>query len=327
MAGKRHTTPLFELLGRETTQTRPVRQDAHPASGQPDQLDAGASTDQDAIQRASAPHNEENPSPVSSSSPASLVATRVSTPPAQMFASHNASHPGPATQPDLVDGPIRIYAGIVSMPIAWAAALLAITCVVIVGAWSFGYSRGQQKARADMALRESALANPTPLPSTTQQNAIPVEPLENTGVPVDTSTPSPASGPQPKAQPTEDPTPSQVGPPEFLVNGRAVRADPRLPNHNYLQLSSALRLTDVLEVSRIFADRGMDCFAAMDPKTKRRKDGPLYIVWAGLGFPSGQAGSDNAKRYQDQVLAAGATWKEAGGVTDFSDAFWKLYKP
>lgn len=327
MAGKRHTTPLFELLGRETTQVHPQRSDAQSAADQPNQSDTDASSEHDPVRDTATPPNEGNPSTVSGSSPASLVASRVPTPPAQMFASYNTTHPKPSTQPDLADGPIRIYAGIVSMPIAWAAVLLAITCAAIIGAWSFGYSRGQQKARADLALRESALGNLTESPGMTQQDAIPVEPVENTGTLVGATTASPASNAQSATQPSDNSTTSQVGPPEFLVNGRAVNADPRLPSHNYLQLSSALRLTDVLEVSRIFADRGMDCFAAMNPKTTRRKDGPLYIVWAGLGFPSGQADSDNAKRYQDQVLAAGATWKEAGGVTDFSDAFWKLYKP
>jgi len=219
------------------------------------------------------------------------------------------------------------------MPLAYAAVALVVAGAGVLGAWSFGYRAGEQKARAELALRESVLPglNSKPAPEGSTPHETPREPPHEAMVNAP-ETPStgitPATGSQGGLSgKNRTSVLDKSNPPSFLVNGHPVPADPRLPMHNYLQLSSGLGLTDVVAVSRIFADRGMDCFAAVDPRSLKRKDGPLFVVWAGLGFPSGEANSDNAQRYKDQVLAAGTTWKQAGGTTDFADAFWKLYKP
>ncbi|VAX40734.1 hypothetical protein MNBD_PLANCTO03-2217 [hydrothermal vent metagenome] len=213
---------------------------------------------------------------------------------------------------------MRIVGGVVQMPLAYAAVAVAVALAAVLGAWVLAYQRGESEAQSKQRLLESALG----------PGARVVEP--GSGGQGDRVTKEPSQpGTTPRKQntgQTNAPIPA-IGQAAFLVRSGPTEVDPRLAMHNYLQLGSLIRRGEAESAIAFLDSRGLECFGMIDRKTLGRNDGPLFVLFAGLGFPSGEADSPEARRYREQVLAAGAAWKQAGGVTDFDDAGWVLYKP
>ena len=214
--------------------------------------------------------------------------------------------------------PIRIVGGIVQMPLVYAAVAVAVALAAVLGAWTLGFQRGEKEARSKQQLLESALG----------PGARVVEPgsqVQGGGATREPSQPQ-NTIPIQNTRQTNQPLPT-IGQADFLVRSGPTAADPRLAMHNYLQLGSQIRRGEAESAIAFLDSRGLECFGVIDRKTLRRNDGPLYVLFAGLGFPSGEADSPEARRYREQVLAAGVAWKQAGGVKNFDDAGWVLYKP
>ncbi len=216
------------------------------------------------------------------------------------------------------EAPIRIVGGVVQMPLVYAAVALTVALVAVLGAWILGYQRGENEVRSEQRLLESALG----------PGARVVEPGSGAGGSGVGNTPSqPGNGARQQNTRQPDRSIPVIGQASYLVRSGATEANPRLAMHNYLQLGSQIRAVEIVSAVEFLGERGLESFGVIDPRTRGRNDGPLYVLFAGLGFPSGEADSPEARRYREQVLAAGAAWKQAGGVKDFDDAGWVLYKP
>lgn len=218
----------------------------------------------------------------------------------------------------LAETPIRIVGGVLQMPLVYAGAFVAVFLAAVLGAWSLAYHRGEAAARNEQRLLESALG----------PGAAVVEP-GGTG-----SRTQPPGG----NQPTNDagdgsrPNTSQsspnvpaVGLSPFLTPTGPTQADPRLDRHNYLRLGSHIRPGEVASAIEFLGSRGLDCFGVIESGGRGGNDDPLFVLYAGLGFPSGEAGSSQARQYREQIVAAGTAWKAAGGVRNFDDAGWELF--
>jgi hypothetical protein len=259
MAGKRATTPLFDLL----QQGRRAGVEAHPME---------------------APL----PEPVPSAAP--------------------------EPRGGVADSPIRIIGGVVQMPLLYASLALVLAFVAVVAAWTLGYGRGERQAKAEQSLLESALGPDSRI----------VEPGSGSKEP--SGQPGARAGEEQNANQNRGGAQPQ-GSTEFLTASGPTGADPRLANHNYLQLGAQLRADQVAGALAFLHDQGIEAFGVIDPAGGRRNDGRLYVLVAAQGIPSGQADSPEARRYRERVLAAGTAWKKAGGVKNFDDAYWKLFKP
>ncbi len=220
------------------------------------------------------------------------------------------------------DAPIRIVGGVVQMPMVYAAVALAVAIGLILGAWTLGYQRGESQAAARAQLLESAIGS-----GGSGGGGRVVEPETRSANTAgrDAGTPDRPSTRPPGSSDASSGTPS-IGTAAFLTPTGPTQTDPRQDRYNYLQLGSSIRVSEMRSIMELMASRGLDCFGVVDPGSRRRNDGPLYVLFAGRGFPSGQANSSEAVRYREQVLAAGAAWKKTGGVKDFNDAVWVLYK-
>ncbi len=215
------------------------------------------------------------------------------------------------------EAPIRIVGGVVQMPMVYAAVALAVAIGLILGAWSLGYQRGESQAAARAQLLESAVGPGGRViePETRSANTA--------GTDANTSG-RPSTRPSGSSDSASG-TPN-IGTAAFLTPTGPTQTDPRQDRYNYLQLGSSIRVSEMRSIIDLMASRDLGCFGVIDPGSRRRNDGPLYVLFASRGFPSGQANSREAVRYREQVLAAGAAWKKAGGVKDFDDAVWALYK-
>jgi hypothetical protein len=209
------------------------------------------------------------------------------------------------------DAPIRIVGGVVQMPLVYAAVALTVAFAGVVGSWTIGFRSGEAKAKAEQDILESAMG---PASRITE----PGDPGAEEG-----SDPRTTRGDREETPPS---TPDS-GPPPFLSADGAMASDPRSARHNYLYLAAQLEAASVLSGIEHLRTRGIDAFAEIDPATIRRKNGPLYSLIAARGIPSGETGSEAARLYRDQVIAAGTAWKQEGGKWDFADAYWKLYTP
>lgn len=208
------------------------------------------------------------------------------------------------------DAPIRIVGGVVQMPMVYAAGTLALMIAMVIGAWALGFKRGEREATDRQQLLQTALGPGSQI----------TEPGSGTG---SGESASRQNTPQQPRQNTSTPT---VGAATYLTSSGPTQTEPRQDRHNYLQLGSSIRPTEMQSIIDLMVSRDLGCFGVIDPGSRRRNDGPLYVLFASRGFPSGQADSPEAQRYRDQVLAAGTAWKRAGGVKDFNDAVWVLYK-
>jgi hypothetical protein len=201
---------------------------------------------------------------------------------------------------------VRLVAGVVHLPLPYAAGAAALVLAIILGAWTMGFQRGRSEERARQQALESALPRESRV----------VEPDSGQGRIAQPAAPRPGEA---RAAPT-------AGPARFLTSSGPTETDPRLDRHNYLQLGSQIRASEVRSAIDLMVSRGLGCFGVVDPRSLRRNDEPLYVLFASRGFPSGQTDSPEARRYRDQVLAAGVAWKQAGGVKDFKDALWVLHR-
>jgi hypothetical protein len=200
------------------------------------------------------------------------------------------------------------------MPMVYAAVALAVAIGLVLGAWTLGYQRGEAQTLADQQILETAI---------------------NPGSQVSEPGTQPASGTNRPSQPQQPEgdrgngsgagTPS-IGVASFLTTKGPSQTDPRQDRHNYLQLGSSIRVAEMQSIIDLMASRNLGCFGVIESGSQRRNDGPLYVLFASRGFPSGEANSQEARRYREQVLAAGRAWKQAGGVKDFDDAVWALHK-
>lgn len=217
------------------------------------------------------------------------------------------------------EAPIRIVGGVMQMPLVYAAVGLAVSLAAVLFAWAAGYHRGEAAAKSQQRLLESALGPGMRV----------VEPGgEGTGTesPVGQVPSNPAGGGANPANNQTKPARSVAGEASFVTPAGPTEDDPRRDRHNYLQLGSSIRPAEVASAIEFLGSRGLECFGVIESRAGRGNDGPLYVLFAGLGFPSGEAGSPEAQRYRDQIVAAGAGWKAAGGVRSFDDAGWVLYR-
>lgn len=229
-------------------------------------------------------------------------------------APHARPEPRPAPNPTaggFTDAPIRIVGGVVQMPMVYAAAALAIAMASVLGAWTIGFRRGEDQALRNQQLLETVL-DPQARITEPGRSAQPAN--------TDTNNTTPRSQPQPNRS-----TP-QIGAADYLTSSGLTRTNPRQDRHNYLQLGSSIRPAEMQSIIDLMTSRDLDCFGVVESGSRRRNDGPLYVLFASRGFPSGEANSEAARRYREQVLAAGAAWKQAGGVKNFNDAVWVLYR-
>ncbi|MCC7389080.1 MAG: hypothetical protein IT431_09965 [Phycisphaerales bacterium] len=226
--------------------------------------------------------------------------------------------PIPSAAPEprggVAEAPIRIVGGVVQMPLLYASLAMVLAFVAVIAAWTLGYGRGERQAKADQSLLESALGPDAKI----------VEP--GTGSKELSGQPAGRTGTEQTANQSRGGTPAQ-GSADFLTASGPTGADPRSANHNYLQLGAQLRADQVAGAIAFLHDQGIEAFGVIDPAGGRGNDGRLYVLVAAQGIPSGQADSPEARRYRERVLAAGAAWKKAGGVKNFDDAYWKLFKP
>lgn len=213
------------------------------------------------------------------------------------------------------DPPIRIVGGLVQMPLVYAAVALALAIALVLGAWTLGFQRGRAEAESRQQLLESALGSAARV----------TEPEPSGGGAGSAPATDPVRSPPARATPENTPVPA-IGAAAFLTGSGPTEADPRQDRHNYLQLGSQIRAAEAQAAIDLLGSRGLDAFAVVDPRSRRRNDGPLYVLFAARGFPSGEADSQEARRYREQVLAAGQAWKQAGGVKNFDDALWVLHR-
>ena len=216
------------------------------------------------------------------------------------------------------EAPIRIVGGVLQMPLVYAGAFVAVALAAVLVAWSLAYHRGEAAARNEQRLLESALGPGAAL----------VEPGE-TGSRSQTpggSRPSneAGSGTEPNTRQSTPNVPA-VGSAPFLTPSGPTQSDPRLDRHNYLRLGSHIRPSEVASAIEFLGSRGLDCFGVIESGGRRGNDDPLFVLYAGLGFPSGEAGSSQARQYREQIVAAGTAWKATGGVRNFDDAVWELF--
>ena len=225
--------------------------------------------------------------------------------------------PAATPQGGFSDAPIRIVGGVVQMPMVYAAGTLALAISMVILAWVLGFNRGESDANAKQQLLQTALG---PGSQVTEPGTEPPSGADNPAESTRQATPE-----QPRQNTQSRSTPA-IGAAAFLTTRGPTQTDPRQDRHNYLQLGSSIRGTEMQSIIDLMASRDLECFGVIDPSSQRRNDGPLYVLFASRGFPSGQADSRDAQRYKEQVLAAGTAWKRAGGVKDFNDAVWALYK-
>ncbi|MDQ7013023.1 MAG: hypothetical protein Q9O74_03905 [Planctomycetota bacterium] len=218
------------------------------------------------------------------------------------------------------EAPIRIVGGVVQMPMVYAAVALAVAIGLILGAWSLGYRRGESQAAARAQLLESAVGSGAPGGRITEPQ---IRSANTAGTDADTSA---RTAIQPSGSSDSASGTPSIGTAAFLTPTGPTQTDPRQDRYNYLQLGSSIRVSEMRSIIELMASRDLGCFGVIDPGSRGRNDGPLYVLFASRGFPSGQANSREAVRYREQVLAAGAAWKKVGGVKDFDDAVWALYK-
>lgn len=191
------------------------------------------------------------------------------------------------------------------MPLAFAGVALAVCLASVLVAWTLGYQRGQARSKADQAMLESVLG----------PSARVVEPGMS----------NPGNTPQLPTNQRSDARPQAAGTGKFITAAGETDQDPRIAKHNYLHLAAKIGRSSVESAMTALKARGIEAFAEVDPSTRGRKDGPLYSLIAGKGIPSGETGSEEARRYLEEIRAAGTAWKKAGGIWDFADAYWKLY--
>ena len=228
-------------------------------------------------------------------------------------AEHPQRQPSNAPHGGFSDAPIRIVGGVVQMPMVYAAGTLALMIAIVIGAWALGFKRGEREATDRQQLLQTALGPGSQI-TEPDTDANPGGPAVNG---------SRQNTPQQPRQNNSTPT---VGAATYLTSTGPTQTEPRQDRHNYLQLGSSIRAAEMQSIIDLMVSRDLGCFGVIDPGSRRRNDGPLYVLFASRGFPSGQADSPEAQRYRDQVLAAGTAWKRAGGVKDFNDAVWVLYK-
>lgn len=211
------------------------------------------------------------------------------------------------------DAPIRIVGGVVQMPMVYAAGTVALMIAMVIGAWALGFKRGEREATDRQQLLQTALG--------------PDSRVTEPGTPANVQGSRPDDSRQgTPQQPRQNSSTPTVGAASYLTSSGPTQTEPRQDRHNYLQLGSSIRAAEMQSIIDLMASRDLGCFGVIDPGSRRRNDGPLYVLFASRGFPSGQADSREAQRYRDQVLAAGTAWKRAGGVKDFNDAVWVLYR-
>lgn len=279
MAGKRSTTPLFDLLQeRKSRVTESRRPETNGRHAEPEIAPPVESGDE--------------------------------SPPA----------PRPRSEGDSA---VRIAGGVVQMPLAFAGVAVAVALAAVLVAWTLGFNRGEARANSEWALRDSALRGGPPILE--PDGLGPDSPIRAPGGTREGQRPDDVARSSGAAAPEGAAGEATAGPARILINGQPAQRDPRIAGQSYLQIQSFLRRSHIESAARTLADRGLDSFAVVDPKTLRDKDGPLYVLFAGLGFPPGQTGGQSARRYRDQVLAAGVAWKASGGTNTFDDAFWKPY--
>ncbi|MBK7404463.1 MAG: hypothetical protein IPJ41_07455 [Phycisphaerales bacterium] len=220
-------------------------------------------------------------------------------------ATDRTAAPEPSGAPE---APVRVVGGVVHMPLVFAGVALAVCLAGFLGAWTLGYYRGQERAKTDQAMLASVLGDSPKEVGLGNDRPEGADPKPTTGQNTNASKP-----------------PRTGGGGKFITAAGSTDRDPRQKKNNYLHLAAKLDESAVHSAISALATRGIEAFAEVDPGTLKRKDGPLYSLIAAKGVPSGETGSQEARQYLEQVRAAGAAWKKAGGIWDFADAYWKLY--
>lgn len=216
------------------------------------------------------------------------------------------------------EAPIRIVGGVLQMPLVYAGAFVAVFLAAVLGAWSLAYHRGEAAARNEQRLLESALGPGAAVVE-------PGEPGSRTQAPGASQPRNEAGGGTKPNIRQLTPNVQSVGSAPFLTASGPTQDDPRLDRHNYLRLGSHIRPSEVVSAVEFLGSRGLDCFGVIESGGRGGNDEPLFVLYAGLGFPSGEAGSSQARQYREQIVAAGTAWKAAGGVRSFDDAGWELF--
>lgn len=224
-------------------------------------------------------------------------------------------------------------AGELRVPMTRVYMAIAITMLVLVGAWAAGYYFGVKDGKAQIdrvvgGAGAGAGEQPIVLPSgaSNEPSAQATQQTRPSGTPSATS-------------PTGDPgrapplgiTPAPAGSPWVLALGGVRATDPRTPGSNYLALAT-LPPDQALDAITFLDGKGLRTIGVPVDSAGRTANNPTRytLISLGLEVPSGEYSSSAARRatHENLVRTLGGEWRRAHrGGSDFSQTQWIRYNP
>jgi len=221
----------------------------------------------------------------------------------------------------MLDNEVQDESGIrISSPMFYT--LIVIAFVLILGAWTVGYQRGNAagKKAIEPYVRDQPVVRPVQTGSqgTAGDPSLANPEQSNTAKPrTDSNTP-----------PTSNSTLGDVGvmsPSGFLAN------DPRQSQFNYLVLAT-LNTEQTADAIAFMYSNSVEVIGVpvVDSRSSSANNPSLYTLYSlGVAIPSNQWNAMSTQRTQHQSLIVnlGSRWqRERRGGSDFSQAFWEKYE-
>jgi hypothetical protein len=171
--------------------------------------------------------------------------------------------------------------GAVRVPVGYLLLAAAVVLAVVVAAFTVGYSRGRQEAKAELERAWVATNLPLALPPPEDRGPAPPGPA------------APETMPEPAA--TE-------GPAEAPAGAGPVLSDPREPGKNYFVLIHTQR-DNAIRLAQFCRQQGVEAYAV------RAKNLSLYKVVALPGYGRGERAADFVRALEQRIEEVVRRWK------------------
>lgn len=294
MAGRRHTTPLFEIVSRNGS--------GQPAQAEPKPVQRLAPAE------AAPPPREPQPRPA----------------PRQAPEPESRSVPRAMGRLSLSDGWVRL-------PVNYAYVGLSAVLVLALLAWTLGFMVGgrtaDERARQEI---ESATGGAVPRDPLLADRPAPADPrapvLQDLGRASGTQPESPRTNTPPINWPSGLPAIGSART-RFLAQDGYFVADPRTAGLNYFCLVSRLTEADTVRALEFLARNGVAA-VGVEGETSTSSN-RFFALWTLEGLPS-EGFRENPVRsaHETRVADLGRRWRtEERGTSDFSRPQWYRYNP
>jgi hypothetical protein len=178
--------------------------------------------------------------------------------------------------------------------------------LVVVGAYVFGYSRGERMESGDVTSPSEDYRRPGPGPEAPAGVPAP-PPAMQTVLPANVPTPTPPSQRAPAAQPAATGQPPIVG-------------DPRVPEMAYFVVADT-NVAGAERLARYCRSQGLEAYVIGTDRDRFRK----VIVLP--GFDLSQRSSPAVKQLEERIHQVGDRWKGTErGASDLRDAYPLQFK-